>query len=221
MENQGTEKDLKVAIARRQLGTALALFLDDADPVSVHCLACGGAEIADFLAKKEGGKPFSQHALDTFPEMNLAELVKLRNQYWNAMKHALKLNGEVRSDEALLASFDDVHNDHILFIGWYDYANAIGRLPIETQVFQAWYFANYPDKLADAAPLEPFVRLFPDIREMRRSEKKRQLRRKIAWARTQSDVMQDARTERSKLILARHAAAATSAVFRSVSGAGE
>lgn len=165
----------------------------------------GGAEIADFLAENVGGTPFSQHALDTFPEMKVGELVKLRNQYWNAMKHALTLNGKVRADDDLLAAFDDVQNDHILFIGWYDYANAVGRLPIEAQAFQAWYFANYPEKLNATAASKPFARLFPCIQDMGRSEKKRQLRRKIALARKRSDVMQDARTERRKLILARQA----------------
>lgn len=201
MEDRGAEPNLKAAVARRQLGTALALFLEDSDPVSVHCLACGGAEIADFLAKSSGNTPFSQHALDTFPEMKIGDLVKLRNQYWNAMKHALTQNGKARADDELLAAFDDDHNDHILFIGWYDYAMAVSRLPIEAQVFQAWYFANYPEKLADGAPLEPFVRLFPGIRGMKRTEKKRQLRKKITWARQRSDVMNDARTDRRKLIL--------------------
>jgi hypothetical protein len=32
----------KTQIARRQLGTALALFLEDCDPVSVHTLASAG-----------------------------------------------------------------------------------------------------------------------------------------------------------------------------------
>jgi hypothetical protein len=39
---------LKIASARRQLGTALALYLQDADPVSVHCLAGGGCELIDY-----------------------------------------------------------------------------------------------------------------------------------------------------------------------------
>jgi hypothetical protein len=210
MDDQRENLELKEAVTRLQLGTALALFIEDHDPVSVHCLACGGAEIADFLAKNCGQKPFSQHALETFPEMKLSELVKLRNQYWNAMKHALTLNGKIRSDEELLTTFDDVHNDHVLFVGWYDYATAVGRLPIEAQVFQAWYFANYPDKLADEAPPEPFIRLFPDIQGKRRSERKRLLRRKIAWARKQSDIMQNAKTERRKLILDRRSALSAS-----------
>jgi hypothetical protein len=32
----------KTQVARRHLGTALALFLDDRDPVPVHTLACAG-----------------------------------------------------------------------------------------------------------------------------------------------------------------------------------
>jgi hypothetical protein len=49
----------KTEIARRQLGTALALFLEDTDPVSVHALACAGCEIAEYLTRKAGEEPFS------------------------------------------------------------------------------------------------------------------------------------------------------------------
>jgi hypothetical protein len=56
----------KADIARRQLGTALALFLDDADSVSVHTLACAGSEIAEHLTRKAGAEPFSGHALASF-----------------------------------------------------------------------------------------------------------------------------------------------------------
>lgn len=200
------EPSVKAAVARRQLGTALALFLADDDPVSVHCLACGGGEIADFLAKDAGAKPFSQHALEVHPNMKESELVSLRNQYWNAMKHAFTRYGKVRSDGELLAGFNDEHNDHVLYIGWHDYASAVGRLPIEAQAFQVWYFANFPEKLADEHPILGVNRLFPGIRDLKRSEKKRALNHKISWARRQRDIMQDPRTERRKLILERMAA---------------
>lgn len=200
------EENIKAAIARRQLGTALALFLADEDPVSVHCLACGGGEIADFLAREVGETSFSQHALAVHPDMKASELTRLRNQYWNAMKHALTQNGKVRSDDDLLAQFDDEHNDHVLFIGWYDYASAVGCLPIEAQAFQVWYFANFPEKLADEFPVADFERMFPNIRNMPRSEKKRLLKRRISWAKKQTNIMRDSRTEQRKLILERKAA---------------
>jgi hypothetical protein len=197
------ENNIKAAIARRQLGTALALFIADDDPVSVHCLACGGGEIAEYLAKAANEIPFSQHALDVHPEMEAKELAILRNKYWNAMKHALARDGKVRSDDELLSNFDDTHNDHVLFIGWYDYASAMGCLPIEAQAFQVWYFANFPEKLAAEFPASRFENMFPGVREMKRSDKKRLLRRRIESAKKNKEVMADSRTERRKLVLGR------------------
>lgn len=191
----------KTAVARRQLGTALSLFLDDDDPVSVHCLACGGAEIADFIAKEAGAKAFSQHALEVHPDMKIAELVSLRNQYWNAMKHARARDGMVRQDVELMTRFNDEHNDHVLYIGWHDYASAVGCLPIEAQAFQVWYFANYPEKLCEGFPANGIERAFPGISKMTRSKKKQNLRERIAWAKLQPSIMQDTRTDRRKLIL--------------------
>jgi hypothetical protein len=49
----------KTQVARRHLGTALALFLDDLDPVSVHTLACAGCEVVEHLTRKAGVEPFS------------------------------------------------------------------------------------------------------------------------------------------------------------------
>lgn len=200
------DRGIKEAIARRQLGTALALFIADDDPVSVHCLACGGGEIADYLAHAANEKTFRQHALEVHSDMKPKELQILRNKYWNAMKHALTLDGKVRSDEDLMADFDDSHNDHVLFVGWYDYASAVGRLPIEAQVFQIWYFANFPEKLAEEFPATTFEEFFPAIRNLKRSEKKRLLRRQIEYAKKNNGVMAHDKTERRKLVLGRLAA---------------
>jgi hypothetical protein len=43
----------KGEVARRQLGTALDMFLRGQDPVSVHTLAMAGGEIAERLAEKK------------------------------------------------------------------------------------------------------------------------------------------------------------------------
>jgi hypothetical protein len=86
---------LKIESARRQLGTALALYLDDRDPVSVHCLAGGGCEVIDFWARKADGEPFVTHILDEHPHLNIASVRTLQRQFWNAFKHAT--NKEDRS----------------------------------------------------------------------------------------------------------------------------
>ena len=95
----------KTEIARRQLGAALALFLEDSDPVSLHTLACAGCEIAEYLTHKAGEKPFSAHVLATFPDLNIGEIRQLQNQYWNAFKHARTRGGIEREDSELLERF--------------------------------------------------------------------------------------------------------------------
>ena len=45
----------KTHITRRQLGVALALFLEDLVPLVVHVLACNAGEVAEYLAVKASG----------------------------------------------------------------------------------------------------------------------------------------------------------------------
>ena len=75
----------KPEIARRQLGSALVLFLEDSDAVSVHTLACAGCEIAEHLTRKAGEEPFSTHALLIFPDLESGNR-REQNKYWTAFK---------------------------------------------------------------------------------------------------------------------------------------
>jgi hypothetical protein len=191
----------KLDVARRQLGTALALFLEDSDPVSVHVLACGGGEIAEQLAEAEGGAPFRSHLLANNPSLDAKKLREIRNRHWNAFKHATKHNGRPREDGELIAAFSDSANDHHLFIGWYDYGTAAGRLPIEAQAFQVWYLALYPEKQSPHPDHAHCTALFPNLPRMSRPQQKARLRDEIAKARSLPDVMFDPLTERGYLIL--------------------
>jgi len=137
----------KTEVARRQLGTALALFIEDLDPISVHTLARAGGEIAEHLTRKAMSKPFIDHALATFPDETLKKIRGLQNQFSNAFKHASTKTRKEGGDLKLLRRFNDLQNDHMLFVGWYDYMLAVNAMPIEAHVFQVWYFALYPEKL--------------------------------------------------------------------------
>jgi hypothetical protein len=186
----------KTEIARRQLGTALALFLEDSDPVSVHTLACAGCEIAEHLTRKAGEEPFSTHALLTFPDLDRGEIRRVQNQYWNAFKHAQMHGGIEREDSELLERFEDKVNDHTLFIGWYDYALAVGALPIEAQIFEAWYFALYPE-----VDTTTHQRLFPMLPSKSRADQKRALREVISSFRGNAEVMTHPKTDPRPLML--------------------
>lgn len=191
----------KAQIARRQLGTALALFLADSDPVSVHTLACAGCEIAEHLTRKAGAKPFSTHALATFPDLDIKKIRRLQNQYWNAFKHATTQDGTERADQELLERFSDEINDHTFFVGWYDYGLAVGNLPLEAQVFQVWYFALYPEKLNPEIDTTQYERVFPNLKTMRRADQKKGLGSVIAKFRSEQDIMSHPQTDPRPLIL--------------------
>src|SRR5689334_22451529 len=191
----------RIQVARRQLGVALQLFLENRDPVSVHVLACGGGEIAEHLTRIAGSNPFSDHFLATFPDMKIGDVRKLRNQYWNAFKHATTRGERERDDKELLLNFDDIKNDHALFIGWYDLGQATGHLPIEAQVFEAWYFAMYPEKANPDADITHIRSLFAELTGSQRTVQKAKLRSAIAWARQRQDIMADTRTDGRPLIL--------------------
>lgn len=107
----------KVTVARRLLGCSLDLFLREQDPVSVHCLAIAGGEIAEWLAEKAGGAPFRNLILETLPDMKIGKLRQIQRQYSSAFKHASSRDGMERDDEVVLATFDSSLNDATLFIG--------------------------------------------------------------------------------------------------------
>jgi hypothetical protein len=195
---------LKIECARRQLGTALDLYLRDRDPISVHCLANGGCELIEFYAKKAGAKPFISQILETQPKPDIKALKTVQRQYWNAFKHALEKHGDKeRDDGELLSSFTDEQNDVALFIGWYDYAQATKKMPIEAQVHQLWWIALHPDKLdpKHANALTGVEKYFPGLRERARAKQKRMLKKVIERMRTNKNLMRDPRTDSRPLVL--------------------
>ena len=195
---------LKIECARRQLGTALDLYLRDRDPVSVHCLAKGGGELIEVYAKTAGAKPFVSHILETQPDLDIKALKTVQRKYWNAFKHALERHGgDERDDDELLSSFTDEQNDVALFIGWYDYEQATKKMPVEAQVHQLWWIALHPDKLDPnrANALTGVEKFFPGLRRRPRAKQKRMLKKAIERARTNKKLMRDPRTDSRPLVL--------------------
>jgi hypothetical protein len=47
----------KLEAATRQIETAIALYFQDGDPVSIHTLACAAYEILETLNQRSGGQP--------------------------------------------------------------------------------------------------------------------------------------------------------------------
>lgn len=192
---------IKLEIARAQLGTALHHFLKDEDPFSVQALACGGYEILEGLVEAAGNSTFSTHIMETIPDIDSGKIRKLRNQYWNAIKHFYTQNHRtVRDDEALLADFTDAANDAPLFIGWTDYLKLTKKLPVEAQVFQVWWYATNEARLKPDVDLTPHRTLFPKITSDNRKKQKQRLRLAVDEYQNNKDLLNDPRTEKRALI---------------------
>jgi hypothetical protein len=193
---------VKLKIARSQLGTALSLFVKDRDPLSVQALACGGSEIMEGLADQKGIPTLSSHILKTYPDIDIREIHRLRNQYWNAIKHFYTHDHKTaRDDEELMSKFSDVANDPVLFMGWLDYQLVTKRLPVEVQVFQVWWYATNEQRLNPATDPTPFRSVFPDIMKVERKEQKRRLARAVEKYRHNPGILSDQRTEPGTLII--------------------
>jgi hypothetical protein len=133
--------------------------------------------------------------------MAMQDVRRLQNQFWNAFKHARTRDGLERADEELLGRFNDQVNDHALLIGWYDYQMATKILPVEAQVFQTWYFARYPDKLAPELDRSDYERAFPELWRLTRADQKIAMKGLIARSRADPQVMDHPATDRRPLIL--------------------
>lgn len=201
---KGVRSITKLEIARRQLGTALALHLNGHDPVSVHCLACGGCEIAEQLAIDAGGAVFRHFTLESYPSMSEANHKGTRNQFWNAFKHAKKRKGENRNDDELIAEFSGTENNVRLFTGWFDYSMVAHSLPIEAQVFNTWFLALDLTKFGpdiDPGFVERLGSEFPGLSNLSPDGQRRQLQRSIErWKRDRS-LLDSKLTDRRPLIL--------------------
>ena len=193
---------LKIEAARRQLGTALYLFMEDMDPVSVQCLAGGGGEVMEFYAEKVHGKSFMNDLIETHPHVDAAHLRRDRNSFWNAFKHARGhgKRGE-RDDESLLAEFDEEMNVQALMLGWTDYGNATGHMPIEAQVFQVWAFARKPPPSKAERLVDECCRMFPKLDRAAMPEQKIRLKSKIAEMRQRWELMGNPKTDARALVL--------------------
>ncbi len=195
-ERGGAEMSVKVMVARAQLGTALDLFIRDRDPIAVHALACGGSEIVEGLAKHGDIPSVSTHILKTLPSIDYRKVKDLRNQFWNAFKHFHAPDRKtVRDDDALIADFTDAANDAVLFMGWLDYLMLTKRLPLEAQIFLAWWYDTNPQRMVGGEG----VHIFPGIDKQPRWEQKRRLRRAVEKWRNNRKLLEDPRTERGPL----------------------
>ena len=185
----------KLEVARRQLGMATSLFIDNLDAVSVHTLACAAREIFERVCSKHGSPSILEN-IAVSSDVSVEHLRKLANQYARALKH-FKPD---RDDTDLLACFSDQQNDFILFIAWSDYRRLTGAMPVEAQALYSWVEAMYPHKMSIARDFSGLPSLL-GVASIDRDQQKRRLQETVELARSMTQLTDHPETERRALIV--------------------
>jgi len=118
----------KLDAAKSQLATAIRLYFEDCDPVSVHTLATAAGEMIDRLCASGGIRPVRSDFLGVIIPERRKEIGKRLNKARNFFKHA---NLEVLDD------FSDELNVTAIVMA----AEGLRRLEIElseARIFATW-----------------------------------------------------------------------------------
>lgn len=185
----------KVDVARRQLVTAIKLFFDGEDSVSVLSLAANAWEVIDALCSRDGLLSMSAQAREYVAPGKDLKKDYINSPFRNFFKHA------DRDPGAMLLDFDDAVVDGILFLAVEDYIRMREKSPIELQVFQLWYLACHVEKVADHRLneiLETVAQQFPNIGTLTRNEQIKLGRNALESARSNPDVCSDPSTESAR-----------------------
>jgi hypothetical protein len=161
-----TERLTPIIVARSQVLTALDLFFEDRDPVSVHALAGNAREILESLCRLEGLDPMTSEMLGNHPGKSKKWLYGVINLYRNCFKHLGKTEAERSGDQATLDQFDDRVNGFLLYVCVEDYFLFRRAMPIAFQVFQAWFCALNLDLIVDPAAARIFRMAFPGLPDL-------------------------------------------------------
>ncbi|HSB97872.1 MAG TPA: hypothetical protein VLC91_15535 [Spongiibacteraceae bacterium] len=182
----------KIDVARRQLATAIRLFFDGGDAVSIYSLATNAWEVIDFLCDKAGVDSISNQTREHITDGKDLKLHYINSPYRNFFKHA------DRDAEIVLPDIGDSIVDSILYLAVEDYLRLVNKSPIEFQVFQLWYLASNIEKVS-AGSLNSILRAidpaFPGIRELPRKEQVQMGRKVLEGVSSDKGLLADCRTE--------------------------
>ena len=163
----------KIDVADAQLRAAIRMFFEDAHPVAVHTLACAAHEILTNLGHKMELNTYLDQ-MARWQETDVATVRKEAVRFCNFMKHA------DNDPTALLDNFSDLDNEGVLFCACRDLAQVAHGLPIEAQVYEAWFFATAVKRVSDGGlrwreKIKACIQLFPIGMRSASREKQKQM----------------------------------------------
>jgi len=132
----------KIDIAEAHIIAAVNLYFRDAQPASAYCLASAAREILTTLGDKTGVETLL-HEISTTKGNSLGETIKKAHEFANFFKHADR-------DPAAVLEFPEDQLETVLFIACHDFARIAGGMPVQAQVYEAFFWAQVFPRIQNA-----------------------------------------------------------------------
>lgn len=144
----------KLEAACRQLNTAIALWFNDGDAVSIHTLASTAHQIVHDINRHRGGRDLLYDSILIKDEFRREAIKNYLKKHYNFFKHA-------DSDPAGTISFDRIITEGIILFTLLG-LELLGREPDEVRgAFSIYYFLRNPHLLTEKGKAV-FIDAFPD-----------------------------------------------------------
>lgn len=127
----------KIDAARRQVETAIHLWLDSSDPVSVHTLAAAAHQVLHDLGTKQGHPSILRGLIVVRPEYR-KKVAKALVKAENFLKHADK-------DPQQVLDFNPEATEILLLDAVITYEIFTGKVVPLLSTFKLWMFLNRPE----------------------------------------------------------------------------
>jgi len=130
-------KITKLDAARRQLKTAVRLYFNDEDAVSIHTLACASHEILATLKSKKCDYPMimSDHLINEPYKKEFRQIISAPKNFF---KHADK-------DANATMDFNPKINEYFLLDACEAYELLTGEKEPYFTIFRAWFVSQHPE----------------------------------------------------------------------------
>jgi hypothetical protein len=178
----------KLDAAHRQLTTAIRMYFDDDDLVSIHTLTCAAREIYEKHCAAHGVERMFEQIEAANPERTTKELWAILNGPRNFLKHP-----EVSMDLTAALELDDEMNAAMLWVACHDCAMLCKEeQPPEVQAYAIWFLATrFPRESPEDNPyaeradqiLRGVDQAYPGLRRAPPDEQKRIGRTMVSAAR--------------------------------------
>jgi hypothetical protein len=130
----------KLDAARRQILTAIRLYFNHGDIVSMHTLAAAAFKITQNICDSDEKLPDSLS--DWVDELMKPEYKKT---FWNKLHETANFFKHADRDPDTVHELYPEQTENLLFFAVYQYRHLTGEWSPEIRLFSTWYMMHHPD----------------------------------------------------------------------------